>query len=58
MMGEERESKLEQNISNRPSAILEKEENNDGCFCAKKQCMIGIASVAIGVGGFVVSLLI
>lgn len=41
--------------SNSSSIIL---EDSKGCFCAKKQCMIGIASIAIGIGGFVVSLLI
>lgn len=50
-----KESTLDQD-SNSSSLILEKD--NEGCFCAKKQCMIGIASISIGIGGFVVSLLI
>ncbi|HET6516875.1 MAG TPA: hypothetical protein VFG25_01475 [Nitrosopumilaceae archaeon] len=43
--------------SNSSSLILEQKDSK-GCFCAKKQCMLGIASIAIGIGGFVVSLLI
>ena len=35
-------------------------ENNDeeNCSCSKNQCMLGIASVAIGLGGFVLALLL
>lgn len=33
-------------------------EDVDDCFCEKKQCMIGIASIAIGIGGFVIALLL
>ena len=33
----------------------EKEEN---CFCEKKQCMLGVASIAIGIGGFVLASLL
>jgi len=28
------------------------------CTCEKKQCMLGIASVAIGVGGFALAFLL
>jgi hypothetical protein len=32
-------------------------ENSDteSCFCEKKTCALGIASIAIGVGGFIVA---
>ncbi|NIU00136.1 MAG: hypothetical protein GWN01_04105 [Nitrosopumilaceae archaeon] len=36
--------------------ILERSENDaKPCFCEKTTCMIGIASIAIGVGGFIVA---
>ncbi len=50
------ESTLEQQ-DNGSSLILE-EKDNEGCFCEKKQCMVGIASIAIGIGGFVIALLL
>jgi len=34
------------------------DENEEKCTCEKKQCMIGIASIAIGIGGFALSLLL
>ena len=34
------------------------EEKNDGCFCDKKQCLLGIASIAIGLGGLMLALLL
>ena len=34
------------------------DENNESCFCEKKQCMLGIASIAIGIGGFVLASLL
>lgn len=27
----------------------------DQCFCDKQKCLIGIASIAIGIGGFVLA---
>ena len=50
------ESTLQQQ-DNGSSLILE-EKDNEGCFCEKKQCMVGIASIAIGIGGFVIALLL
>ena len=38
------------------SQILD--ENKEECTCEKKQCMLGIASVAIGIGGFALALLL
>ena len=34
------------------------DENTGKCTCEKKQCMLGIASVAIGIGGFVLASLL
>ena len=34
------------------------DENEEKYTCEKKQCMLGIASIAIGVGGFVLALLL
>ena len=34
------------------------DENAGKCTCEKKQCMLGIASVAIGIGGFVLASLL
>ena len=45
---------LEQN--NASQIILN--EGEEECFCEKKQCMIGLASIAIGVGGFVLASLL
>lgn len=44
-------------IKNNPiqTSLDESEEN---CSCNKKQCMIGIASIAIGIGGFVIASLL
>lgn len=33
-------------------------EDEAKCYCEKKQCMIGLASIAIGVGGFVLASLL
>ena len=32
--------------------------NEEKCTCEKKQCMLGIASIAIGVGGFALASLL
>lgn len=29
--------------------------NPDQCFCDKQKCLIGIASITIGIGGFVLA---
>ena len=34
------------------------EENTDNCFCDKKQCILGIGSIAIGLGGLFLALLL
>ena len=34
------------------------EEKNNDCFCDKKQCLLGIGSIAIGVGGLLLALLL
>ncbi len=34
------------------------DENEEKCICEKKQCILGIASIAIGVGGFVLAFLL
>ena len=34
------------------------EIDSDQCFCEKKVCAIGIASVAIGIGGLILATLI
>jgi len=34
------------------------DENEEKCTCEKKQCMLGIASIAIGIGGFVLASLL
>jgi len=34
------------------------DENEEKCTCEKKQCLLGIASIAIGVGGFVLAFLL
>ena len=34
------------------SSQVNLDESEEECICEKKQCMLGIASIAIGVGGF------
>ena len=34
------------------------DEGEETCTCEKKQCMLGIASIAIGVGGFALAFLL
>ena len=34
------------------------EKNDDSCFCDKKQCLLGIGSITIGLGGLVLALLL
>jgi len=34
------------------------DENEEKCTCEKKQCVLGIASIAIGVGGFALAFLL
>ena len=34
------------------------DEDEGKCTCEKKQCMLGIASIVIGVGGFVLAFLL
>lgn len=34
------------------------DENEEHCTCKKKQCMLGIASIAIGIGGFALAFLL
>ncbi|WP_420545407.1 hypothetical protein [Nitrosopumilus sp.] len=34
------------------------EEKDDNCVCDKKQCLLGIGSIAIGLGGLVLALLL
>jgi len=34
------------------------DENEEKCTCEKKQCMLGIASIAIGLGGLALALLL
>ena len=38
------------------SSLQNNEEEN--CSCNKKQCLLGITSVAIGLGGFALALLL
>ena len=38
------------------SSLQNNEEEN--CSCNKKQCLLGIASIAIGLGGFTLALLL
>lgn len=45
-------------LSDGSQPLLEDIENTEDCFCEKKQCMIGIASIAIGIGGFVIASLL
>ena len=34
------------------------DEETEKCTCEKKQCMLGIASIAVGIGGFVLASLL
>ncbi len=34
------------------------DEGEEKCACEKKQCMLGIASIAIGIGGFALAFLL
>lgn len=45
-------------LSDDSQPLREESGNIEDCFCEKKQCMIGIASIAIGIGGFVIALLL
>ena len=45
-----------ENVMSNVSQILD--ENEEKCTCEKKQCMLGIASIAIGVGGFALASLL
>ena len=33
-------------------------QSEENCFCDKKQCMLGITSIAIGIGGFALAMLL
>ena len=46
----------QQKISEIPS--FKTTDNTDSCSCNKKQCMLGIASVTIGIGGFLLASLL
>lgn len=48
----------ELNITPMTDAKHESEDGEENCFCQKKQCMIGLASIAIGIGGFVLAVLL
>ena len=47
----------EYNMTNDSSQII-LDGDEEKCSCEKKQCMLGIASIAIGVGGFVLASLL
>ncbi len=47
---------MEQTTDN--GSILERVDDTDSCSCNKKQCMLGIASITIGVGGFLLASLL
>ena len=47
----------EYNVGDNSSQII-LDEDKEECFCEKKQCMIGLASIAIGIGGFVLASLL
>ena len=34
------------------------EKTDENCFCDKKQCLLGIASIAIGLGGLTLALIL
>ena len=38
--------------------IQSDEEQDDSCSCNKWQCVLGISSVAIGLGGFILAMLL
>lgn len=44
-------------VNGHSSSSLENTGDED-CSCNKKQCMLGIASIAIGLGGFALALLL
>ena len=46
------------NMENSPTQTVLDESDVENCSCDKKQCMIGIASIAIGVGGFAIAFLL
>ena len=57
-------SYLENHTSTIMSQIIEPKETSDNnkeqldttpCFCEKKVCAIGITSIAIGIGGFILA---
>lgn len=53
----------ETTIQNEASRISEKtqyenKDDDENCFCEKKQCMLGLASIAIGIGGLGIAILI
>ena len=43
-----------ENVMNQTS----QNENEENCFCDKKQCVLWISSIAIGIGGLVLALLL
>lgn len=43
-------------VTNPSQIILDEDEEN--CSCEGKHCMIGLASIAIGIGGFVLASLL
>ena len=47
----------ETHAANNTSQIIV-DEDEAGCSCEKKQCMIGLASIVIGIGGFVLASLL
>ena len=50
-------SQNENYTANNASQII-LDESEEKCFCDKKQCMLGIASIAIGIGGFALASLL
>ena len=50
-------SQNENYTANNASQII-LDEGEEKCFCDKKQCMLGIASIAIGIGGFALASLL
>ena len=47
----------EYDVANDSSQVI-LDENEEKCFCDKKQCVLGITSIVIGVGGFVLASLL
>ena len=45
-------------IQNEYATVSPEETNEDDCSCNKKQCLLGISSIAIGVGGLVIAMLL